>query len=554
MAIRKSSMPGWTVCGLIALGLLISGSALPDAFAYQWQRTYFGIKVLEVDTLVAQRLGVQQSRGVLVTVVRTGSPGEQAGLLPGDVIVRFGGVDTPRIEVLQRLMGQAMIGTRYRAEFYRGSKYLFANIVAAEPPPPQEVPQTFDLGMSVVPAGTPEAVRLQVESPVGAVVTRIRPGGPAEQAGLRAGDLILEFAGRPTETVEDYQAVAFLCPLESRQPVTFVRGHNRLATTITIAPTPRIEPPWHYVHPDDSFRVQMPPLWYVFPVDQPEVAYERQYTRIISPYAAYELKCFKGAWPAGDAEQALAAFVQKNLSEGPNRQSGRVALNNAIGVWVSIPFEDGKLLYRISFVNGRRRYVFIASAPALSDPAQLPLPIVSILQAIQFRPIDVATVPPQLPSPAVTTPGASVPSVPPAPAPETIPADWQTARAGDVTLRLPAEWKASEFNTPDEGTWFMGSELFPEASFSVHRDTTVEELRRDAVLRDKRQIRVAGRPALQYVVERTDGKPETGLIIALLDERFDGSVIITAFAPSETFAELEPVFRRILSTIEGHAH
>src|SRR5947207_15291026 len=42
----------------------------------------------------------------------------------------------------------------------------------------------------------------------GVLVTRIRPGTPAEQSGLKAGRLITQVAGKPRQNLDAYDAVA----------------------------------------------------------------------------------------------------------------------------------------------------------------------------------------------------------------------------------------------------------------------------------------------------------------------------------------------------------
>jgi hypothetical protein len=67
----------------------------------------------------------------------------------------------------------------------------------------------------------------------------VRPGGPAEKAGLRAGDVIVEFAGRKVVNIQDYQDA--LVGAKPGQPaeVAVERGGEKL--TFTITPTTRPE-------------------------------------------------------------------------------------------------------------------------------------------------------------------------------------------------------------------------------------------------------------------------------------------------------------------------
>jgi serine protease Do len=62
-----------------------------------------------------------------------------------------------------------------------------------------------DLGMSVS-SITPELARqLGISETEGVVVVAVEDGGPANQAEVEEGDLILEIDHKPIKTIEDYQ-------------------------------------------------------------------------------------------------------------------------------------------------------------------------------------------------------------------------------------------------------------------------------------------------------------------------------------------------------------
>jgi len=56
-------------------------------------RSWLGVQVLPVSADLAHRAGLDKPRGALVTDVRTGSPAAKAGLVAGDVILRWAGKD-----------------------------------------------------------------------------------------------------------------------------------------------------------------------------------------------------------------------------------------------------------------------------------------------------------------------------------------------------------------------------------------------------------------------------------------------------------------------------
>ena len=72
-------------------------------------------------------------------------------------------------------------------------------------------------------AGEPES---------GARVTSVRAGGPAERAGLRAGDIITGFAGRPVESRRDLQFLVADAAPGREVRVDVVRGGRTLTLTV----------------------------------------------------------------------------------------------------------------------------------------------------------------------------------------------------------------------------------------------------------------------------------------------------------------------------------
>jgi S1-C subfamily serine protease len=50
------------------------------------------------------------------------------------------------------------------------------------------------------------------------------PGGPADQAGLRPGDLLLTAGGKPVATAQDLQRLMFAESIGQQLPITVMRN------------------------------------------------------------------------------------------------------------------------------------------------------------------------------------------------------------------------------------------------------------------------------------------------------------------------------------------
>jgi serine protease Do len=78
------------------------------------------------------------------------------------------------------------------------------------------------------------AEALGVTSGVGALISTVSPGGPAAQAGMQIGDVVIEFNGRPVE--DNVQLVAMVVATKpgTTVPVTIVRDKQRRTLNVTI--------------------------------------------------------------------------------------------------------------------------------------------------------------------------------------------------------------------------------------------------------------------------------------------------------------------------------
>ena len=86
---------------------------------------------------------------------------------------------------------------------------------------------------------TPElADSMKLRADQGALVSQVMAGGPAEKAGLKAGDVILEFAGKPVKTPSELQnTVAWVEP-GTKADVVIMRGGKRQTLKVTIETRP----------------------------------------------------------------------------------------------------------------------------------------------------------------------------------------------------------------------------------------------------------------------------------------------------------------------------
>ena len=80
------------------------------------------------------------------------------------------------------------------------------------------------LGIVSVPAPLPAALQERFARPNGLRVAEVVAGGPADRAGLRAGDLLISAGGRPVQKAQDLQRLMFGDAIGQPLAITVMRN------------------------------------------------------------------------------------------------------------------------------------------------------------------------------------------------------------------------------------------------------------------------------------------------------------------------------------------
>jgi serine protease Do len=173
---------------------------------------YMGIGISDVTPENAKFFDMEKAEGALVTQVEPNAPGARAGLKVGDVITKIDGRPVSDAGQLQVQVSQQQPGTTIHLDVMRDAKSI--NVpVTIEPLGGKEGEQTvsnsegkarWGLGLSDLNSEIRE--QLQASSDVqGAVVARVQPGSPADNAGIASGDVIVSVNRKPVKSAQDVQ-------------------------------------------------------------------------------------------------------------------------------------------------------------------------------------------------------------------------------------------------------------------------------------------------------------------------------------------------------------
>jgi serine protease Do len=215
----------------------------------QVRRGWLGVKIQTVAEDIAESLGVQENTGALVSAVTPDGPAAKAGLMPGDVILKFDGKDVTTMRGLPRLVAQAPIGKAVDVELLRGGEKKTLPVMvgrledddeepadkATEKPGDEPAEPSTVLGLTVTPLTDELRTQLGFGKKVnGLLVTGIDPDSPVAGKNLKLGDVIVEAQQVAISTVEDLNAaVAKVKKAGGRQVLMLVedsKGDTRFVT------------------------------------------------------------------------------------------------------------------------------------------------------------------------------------------------------------------------------------------------------------------------------------------------------------------------------------
>jgi serine protease Do len=178
-------------------------------------RGWLGIYIQQVTPELAQSLGLQSARGALVAEVLKGGPAKAAGIRRGDVIVGFDGKPVESAQELPLMVAQTPLGKAVTVKVVRDKKPLDLNatitesheaqLASAEKAGPGTPGAPSAFGLRVKDLSPDLAHQLGIDTTTGVVISSIDPGSRAEDAGLRARDVILEVNRAAVKNVDAYQ-------------------------------------------------------------------------------------------------------------------------------------------------------------------------------------------------------------------------------------------------------------------------------------------------------------------------------------------------------------
>lgn len=211
--------------GSVGIGFAIPASMAQAVVAQlkdhgKIRRGWIGVRIQNVNDDIAKSLGLEKSRGALVSKVMPNSPASKAGLQTGDVILSFDGKDINEMRRLPRIVAETPIDRQVSLNFWRKGRQESTKMTIAEmevtpedededaPKPAKaekaETGTVKTLGITVSKLTQELRRRNDINDKTqGVLITAVSEDGPAADKGVRPGSVLIEVNQQPVDTVPE---------------------------------------------------------------------------------------------------------------------------------------------------------------------------------------------------------------------------------------------------------------------------------------------------------------------------------------------------------------
>jgi len=189
-------------------------------------RGWLGVMIQEVTPELAKQFGLEKPQGALVAQVQEDSPAEKAGMKREDIIVEFDGKEIQKSSELPRIVANTPVGKRVDVTVIRSGREKRLKVEVSEMKEEKVArAEGFaterELGITVQDL-TPEiAKHLGLSEKAGVLVSQVKAGSPAYEAGIKRGDIIKEIDRQPIADMNGY-----------RRQMAEIKGKNEILMLI----------------------------------------------------------------------------------------------------------------------------------------------------------------------------------------------------------------------------------------------------------------------------------------------------------------------------------
>jgi serine protease Do len=199
---------------------------------HETRRGWLGVRIQPVDDTIADSLNLGSARGALIAGVDAKGPAKPAGLMAGDVIVKFDGKEVKESRDLPRLVASMPVGKEVEVVVVRNGQEITKTVTLGRLEDGEKTALATEDNDALQPDAVAKALGMEFsalsdearktfkikDSVKGVVVTSVDPGSAAAERGLRAGDVIEEVNHQAVEHPGDVARAIDSAKSDSKKP------------------------------------------------------------------------------------------------------------------------------------------------------------------------------------------------------------------------------------------------------------------------------------------------------------------------------------------------
>ena len=170
------------------------------------RRGQLGVAIQDLTPELANAFNIKSGKGVVISQVAEGSPASKAGIKPGDIVIAVDGKPVTNAAELRNAIGLQRVGSKVKLTLIREGKELRVDASIEEPKRTKVEGGSINQHLSGsvlsnIGPGNPLAGQIE-----GVEVLDVTPRGPAWQAGLRKGDIIVSANRQEVQDINSMKA------------------------------------------------------------------------------------------------------------------------------------------------------------------------------------------------------------------------------------------------------------------------------------------------------------------------------------------------------------
>ena len=202
-------------------------------------RGWLGVIVQTVTPELADTFGLDEKKGALVADIDQDGPAAKAGIQKGDIIIAFDGQEIEEMSQLPLVVAQTPVGKKVTVVLLRNGKKVNKSVTVGELEDEEAFAQRddttrSDVGIEVTELTRELARKYRITETRGVLVTYVEGESPADVAGIREGDIIIEVNRAAVDNLDEYYQAIQEAMKQDKILFWIKRGRSSQFVVVTI--------------------------------------------------------------------------------------------------------------------------------------------------------------------------------------------------------------------------------------------------------------------------------------------------------------------------------